>query len=194
MSSKQRMLEQAYILFCEHGENFSLSQVTGVLGIKKQSIYNYFSGKDELIIEMLNGKIDEYYYNSKSTFDKFSELDYKECLYRMGEFTISEFEDQNRLKFRKWLSMSLHTEGISELKDILTCNEAKYRAMIIDIIERAMADGTIKSTDVQFMVTAYIVLVRGIVDGMFTVENYEYSQEFFKKMFGNYWDAFTREK
>lgn len=194
MSSKQKMMEQSYNLFCEHGENFSLSQVTDVLGIKKQSIYNYFSGKDELIIEMLTSKIETYYDDSIVAFNKLNDASLKDRLYGMGKFTISEFDDEKRLRFRKWVSMSMSTKGIVEVKEIVKSHEAKFRSIINEIVQYGIEEGIIKVDDVEFIVTAYIVLIRGIVDGILSIENYDYSQEFYKRMYEHFWIMITSKR
>lgn len=186
------MIDQSYNLFCEYGENFSLSQVTNVLGIKKQSIYNYFSGKDELITEMLKYKVEIYYSDYKDAYDKLADADLKDRLYRMGEFTISEFKNEHRLKFRRWVSMSMTTKGIDEIKDIIESNESKFRDYIRILLQEAKYNRVIKNDDIEFIITAYIVLIRGIVDGILSLENYEYSQAFYKKMFEHYWIMITR--
>lgn len=191
MSSKQRMIDQSYNLFCEHGENFSLSQVTNVLGIKKQSIYNYFSGKDELIIEMLNSKVENYYYDFIDLFENLEHAELKEKLYELGKFTIGEFEDEQRLKFRHWLSMSMTTKGIADIKSIVKLNESKFRDLVRDFLREGIESGTIKNEDIEFIVTAYIVLLRGIVDGILSIESYGDSQGFFEKMFECYWSMIT---
>ncbi|MGB3366627.1 MAG: TetR/AcrR family transcriptional regulator [Acidaminobacteraceae bacterium] len=192
MSSKQKMIEQSYNLFCEYGENFSLSQVTDVIGIKKQSIYNYFSGKDELIIEMLNYKIETYYNNSENAFDDFKDLDLKERLYKMGKFTISVFESEQSFKFRRWVSLSMSTKGIEDVKDLIKLNESKFKDLVRGLLQGGIDSEVVKNTDIDFIVTAYFVLLKGIIDGILNVENHGYSQEFFKKTFEYYWIMITR--
>ena len=58
MTTKDKILNAMTDLFSDKGYATSMSDVAGEVGIKVPSIYNHFSGKDEIILECVKREID----------------------------------------------------------------------------------------------------------------------------------------
>ncbi|MFF2886969.1 TetR/AcrR family transcriptional regulator [Paenibacillus sp. NPDC057967] len=97
--------EAALKYFTIHGyEGASLSQIADEVGMKKQSIYAHFKGKDDLFMQVLRDAKET---ELSSKLDYFSELDAQhpeKDLYGFLKLTIDLFQKNEQLKF--WLRMS----------------------------------------------------------------------------------------
>lgn len=49
METKQKIMNSAFRLFAEKGNEFSLTEVANEVGIKKASIYAHFASKEVLL-------------------------------------------------------------------------------------------------------------------------------------------------
>ena len=97
--------EAALKYFTIHGyEGASLAQIADEVGLKKQSIYSHFNGKDDLFLQVLK--------DAKET-ESTTKLDYidymdtsrpKESLYGYLRLVIDLFQKDEHIKF--WLRMS----------------------------------------------------------------------------------------
>ncbi|CAH0121945.1 MULTISPECIES: TetR/AcrR family transcriptional regulator [unclassified Paenibacillus] len=97
--------EAALKYFTIHGyEGASLSQIAEEVGMKKQSIYAHFKGKDDLFLQVLRDA-KEAELNSKLQY--FSQVDSQhpeQHLYGFLQLIIDLFQKNEQLKF--WLRMS----------------------------------------------------------------------------------------
>lgn len=104
MKSKE-IKEAALKYFTIHGyEGASLSLIAEEVGMKKQSIYAHFKGKDDLFLQVLRD-VKETELSSKLQY--FSEIDSQnpqKDLYGFLELVIDLFQKNEQLKF--WLRMS----------------------------------------------------------------------------------------
>jgi len=191
MSSKQRILDEAYLLFAEYGEHFSLSQVTKKLGIKKQSIYNYFVKKDDLIVEMLTTRINQYYEEINQSLETIATCTPKEQLYQMGLFFINSNADITRIKVRHCLSMIQHTELLRPLRDNIEQQTMKHEHRFIDILKKGIENEEIIDGDLKFFCCFYFTFLRGLIDGAIMSTPYESSKVFYDKFFEEYWSMIS---
>ncbi|WP_088105558.1 TetR/AcrR family transcriptional regulator [Halalkalibacter urbisdiaboli] len=95
----------ALTCFAEHGyEGASLAQIGEEVGIKKQSIYSHFKGKDDLFLQLLS----ETSHEELRLFSQFiaahSSTSFKDCLFNNLCNLFTRFEKDARLKF--WLRVS----------------------------------------------------------------------------------------
>ncbi|RDW18879.1 TetR/AcrR family transcriptional regulator [Oceanobacillus chungangensis] len=117
--------------FTIHGyEGASLSQIAKDVGLKKQSIYAHFKGKDDLFLQVLR---DAKEMDLSSTVQYFSSVDSKnpeKALYGYLQLVIDLFQKDEQLKF--WLRMSFfppaHLEKVIERE--VTDIEEKERAIL----------------------------------------------------------------
>ncbi len=187
MSSKQRMIDETYLLFAEFGEHFSLSQVTKSLGIKKQSVYNYFEKKDDLLLEMLNQEISKYTEEIDRQLIDISSLPLKEKLYEFGLNFISVNDDVTRIKARRFLSMIINADNMSTIKQKLEDNQLNYENYVLQLLTTGVKDGIIKECDLTFMNCFFFTFVRGLIDGSIASNPYPTTKEFYDKFYEEFW-------
>ncbi|SES05763.1 transcriptional regulator, TetR family [Gracilibacillus ureilyticus] len=100
--SYQSIKQEALNLFAIHGyEGTSLADIAKQVGIKKQSIYTHFKGKDDLFMQLLEDSFTNEIKIEKDYIDSSYDQTLKEVLWQALESFVYRFQDDNRLKF--WL-------------------------------------------------------------------------------------------
>ncbi|MFP4021101.1 MAG: TetR/AcrR family transcriptional regulator [Halanaerobium sp.] len=100
VTTREKILNKALDLFAENGyHGTSMREIAAAVGIKSSSIYNHFSGKEDIFSELfnylapLNLKAEKFEAKFKST-----ELDPVEILNYFAEVVIREMQDQKKVK------------------------------------------------------------------------------------------------
>lgn len=91
--------------FTIHGyEGASLSQIAAEVGMKKQSIYAHFKGKDDLFLQVLRDAKETELSSKLKYFSKIDSQNPEKDLYGFLQLVIDLFQKNEQLKF--WLRMS----------------------------------------------------------------------------------------
>lgn len=85
-------------------EGTSLAQIADEVGIKKQSIYSHFKGKDDLFLAVLKETYAIELERERQFLEQQMNQPLAECLYGLLRSYIQRFDSDHRLKF--WLRMS----------------------------------------------------------------------------------------
>ena len=74
------LLEVTFEKFAQKGYNTSLSEIAQGAGIKKQSIYNHFHDKDELLYTTIENELLNFYTTKSMEFENYMQLTPKDAL------------------------------------------------------------------------------------------------------------------
>ncbi|WP_458355061.1 TetR/AcrR family transcriptional regulator [Peribacillus frigoritolerans] len=97
--------EAALKYFTIHGyEGASLSQIAEEVGMKKQSIYAHFKGKDDLFLQVLRDAKETELSSKLQYFSKVDSKNPERDLYGFLQLVIDLFQKNEHIKF--WLRMS----------------------------------------------------------------------------------------
>jgi AcrR family transcriptional regulator len=97
--------EAALKYFTIHGyEGASLSQIAEEVGMKKQSIYAHFKGKDDLFLQVLRDAKETELSSKHQYFNKVDSKNPEKDLYGFLQLVIDLFQKNEHIKF--WLRMS----------------------------------------------------------------------------------------
>jgi AcrR family transcriptional regulator len=97
--------EAALKYFTIHGyEGASLSLIAEEVGMKKQSIYAHFKGKDDLFLQVLRDAKETELSSKLQYFNKIDSKNPEKDLYGFLQLVIDLFQKNEQLKF--WLRMS----------------------------------------------------------------------------------------
>ncbi|MED1470524.1 TetR/AcrR family transcriptional regulator [Bacillus salipaludis] len=97
--------EAALKFFTIHGyEGASLSQIAEEVGMKKQSIYAHFKGKDDLFLQVLRDAKETELSSKLQYFEKVDSQNPERDLYGFLQLVIDLFQKNEHIKF--WLRMS----------------------------------------------------------------------------------------
>ena len=134
-STKDKILKEGMSLLQKHGYNgFSFQDIADILEIKKPSLYDHFSSKEELIIAILNSYTNMFHQWSQ----KISELPPLEQIRKAFDIFYSFTSDKK--KVCPVLALSVDT-------DVLTLNIRKEMKSFIekwlDWLEETISEGQI---------------------------------------------------
>ncbi|MDR6999884.1 TetR/AcrR family transcriptional regulator [Neobacillus niacini] len=97
--------EAALKYFTIHGyEGASLSQIAEDVGMKKQSIYAHFKGKDDLFLQVLRDAKETELSSKLQYFNKIDSQNPEEDLFGFLQLVVDLFQKNEHIKF--WLRMS----------------------------------------------------------------------------------------
>lgn len=165
-NKREIIITKALDLFSEKGLYFSLSEVTAAAGLQKQSIYNYFTSKDDLIDVMLNLEIEKYEAALLHKIEELNGEDKRNGLIGLMRFHIDYFLDEKKLKVRKWLNLLQEADINSKLKTKMTSIEKKYYSIVRTYFEDYFTNNQINMGSLDTSVMYYLVFIRGIIDGL----------------------------
>ncbi|MEC0225687.1 TetR/AcrR family transcriptional regulator [Paenibacillus alba] len=160
-----RIKEVALKHFAKNGyEGASLADIAAEVGIKKQSIYTHFKGKDELFLDLLDDVFTKELQFSVDYLDRYKELSLDQLLYGfLTQYQVCYEKDDNAKLF---LRVSFFPP--SHLYDVIVKEGYRYwdtlEKMLIPVFDQAIAAGDI-SSDISSN-TATIAFL-AVLDGMF---------------------------
>ncbi|KNZ41984.1 TetR/AcrR family transcriptional regulator [Acetobacterium bakii] len=155
METKKKIMNSAFRLFSEKGNEFSLTEVANEVGIKKASIYAHFISKEVLLYEVIDQEIYEYFFeideqsrDLKSTFDM-----------------ILNYYSKSKAKRYFWKRLLLFPPAVFETTLISKINkltEQRY-AIIKDLIKLNMEKGIIRPQDPETVLYSFLAMIHGLV-------------------------------
>lgn len=192
MTNKEAILDETFLLFAKDGEHFSLSHLAQTLGIKKQSLYNYFNKKDDLLVDMLTREIESYYRAIDESIAGHETLALKERLYHMGLVFLDNNKDKNRVKVRQSLSRIIDQDNMVAIKAMISHHKEKYQEYFQGLLEEAKRLDLVKHQALDFMNAFFFTFVRGLIDGLMSSNPYPSHQAFYDKFFQEYWTLLSQ--
>lgn len=154
-STREEILNKALDLFAEKGyHGTSMREIARAVGIKGSSIYNHFSGKEDIFSELFNylaplNLKDE---NFQAKF-KAAEIEPLVTLNYFGEIVIEEMQDQKKVKL---LKMMLKENNNPVVKRRLQQRMGKNIESITALFARLQQQGKIKKElDPEFIANEF---------------------------------------
>ncbi|MFE4240271.1 TetR/AcrR family transcriptional regulator [Peribacillus butanolivorans] len=158
--------------FTIHGyEGTSLSQIAEDVGIKKQSIYAHFKGKDDLFLSVLKDAKEMELSFYVEYFNIMKKSDPEKMLYGFLEEMIKMFQEVESLKF--WLRMGffppthLYNEIQKETDDL----QVQQEALMEKIFGTWISVGVLNSVDARTLTLAYSGVIVAIMVELVYADN-----------------------
>ncbi|AXN38469.1 TetR/AcrR family transcriptional regulator [Peribacillus butanolivorans] len=158
--------------FTIHGyEGTSLSQIAEDVGIKKQSIYSHFKGKDDLFLSVLKDAKEMELSFYVEYFNIMKKSDPEKMLYGFLEEMIKMFQEVESLKF--WLRMGffppthLYNEIQKETDDL----QVQQEALMENIFGTWISVGVLNSVDARTLTLAYSGVIVAIMVELVYADN-----------------------
>ncbi|MCA1026699.1 TetR/AcrR family transcriptional regulator [Cytobacillus kochii] len=155
--------EAALKYFTIHGyEGASLSQIAEEVGMKKQSLYAHFRGKDDLFLQVLHDAKETELLSKLQYFSNLRSSQPEEDLYGFLQLIVDLFQQNEQLKF--WLRMSffppahLQKEVDLEVIDI----EEKTQALLQEKFRKWINEGLLHAEHPRIPTLAFF----GVVDSI----------------------------
>lgn len=144
---RQAIIKAASEVFREFGfERASMSKICSRVGGSKTTLYNYFSSKEELFVEVISIANAEKFDFVHETIDSKNEInDLHTQLYEFGKRFLSFLYSPKLIKLRR---LTISQSGISDLGKITYKNRIlKSRNILSKYLDKAIEVNKIKRTD-----------------------------------------------
>ncbi|WP_026565729.1 TetR/AcrR family transcriptional regulator [Bacillus sp. UNC41MFS5] len=174
-------------------EGTSMAHIADDVGIKKQSIYTHFKGKDELFLQVCSDVFEAELEFVLNYIDSNKTKPIEEFLFNFLLLYKDRYEKNNATKF--WLRISffppthLYEQVIKYLYEYLD----KVEIHLLLVIESAMVEGEISSTiDAKRATSAFL----GVLDGVLVEMLYGGSERLMKRLDASwylFWRGLTKE-
>ncbi|MBY0149218.1 TetR/AcrR family transcriptional regulator [Neobacillus niacini] len=151
--------------FAQNGyEGASLADIAKDVGIKKQSIYTHFKGKDELFLQICMDTFENELSSVVLFIDRNSALAINDFLYNFLVHCIERYEKYDSTKFMIrtafYPPMHLNEQVMKYVYEYLD----KVEELFLPMIERAISNGEISSAVGHNRATTAFM---GVLDGIF---------------------------
>lgn len=188
MDNKDRILDATDLLFADRGYNLSMSDIAKEVGIKVPSIYSHYSGKDEIILLVVEREINHFYSFLLEEISKMDELSCEEKLKKIYYLILNYYKQENRLRFWKSISLIQNLDLKMQCGDLVREKERLVREVLNQIFEKGTKKNKIDGVDTQGMVSFYFVLVKGVMDMMLVYQNQTNDLDlFYDTIWNEYW-------
>jgi AcrR family transcriptional regulator len=177
METKKRIMDSAFRLFAEKGAEFSLTEVANEVGIQKASIYAHFISKEDLLYDVINEEIKEYFFKINE-----QNSDLKSIF-----FMILNYYNKSKFKLYFWKRLLLFPPKAFEqtlIKEINILTQQRFE-IIKTIIISEMDKGIINNKDVDAISISYFSMIHGLLSS-----NIIFKSEDLTKYYEEIWQIF----
>ena len=189
-STKEKILNEALDLFAAKGyHGTSMREIAKAVGIKGSSIYNHFSGKEEIFSELFN-YLAPLNLESEKFQQKFmaAEADPLETLNYFANIVIGEMQDQKKVKL---LQMMLKENNNQVVKKRLQSRMESNIKKITAFFSRLQQQGKIKEDlDPEFIANEFggALIFYRMRYLIFELDSFEELKEATQKHIGFFWE------
>ena len=191
--TSNRIKEVALNHFTKNGyEGTSMAQIADEVGIKKQSIYTHFKGKDELFLQVCSDVFADELRFVIDFIENNSTRPIEDFLFGFLSHYKERYEKNDNTKF--WLRISffppthLYEQVMKSVYEYLD----QLEELLYPIMEKAIKDGKISSTiDAKRAVAAFL----GVLDGILVEMLYGGPERLLKRLDASwylYWQGLSK--
>lgn len=186
---KEILLEVTFEKFAQKGYNTTLSEIALGAGIRKQSIYNHFENKDDLLYETIKTELIYFYSTKTAEFNEYMSLETKEALKSMFFSICNYYKDINKLKFWRWILLIESIDLFTRSRDLIRQNEGKFYKRVFELIKRERQEIDINEQEIWPAVQTFVVMIHGVLDGMLLYHDVYDSQILIENTWNHYWKS-----
>lgn len=185
---KEEVLKIAFYLFAEKGYQLSMAEIAERVGIKTPSLYSHFKNKDEIIYLMVKKLVADLFDQMSRALDESQELGCGQAMKNVF-FTSMRVNDYDRLRVYRRLPFI----GKEDIRDrcigIMREREVSFIGRLVGVIQKGIQTGEIHETVEGGIITLFMAMLQGNLDGKLLYINHENIEEFFEKSWACYWDG-----
>jgi AcrR family transcriptional regulator len=151
--------------FAQNGyEGASLSHIAEDVGIKKQSIYTHFKGKDVLFLQVCKDAFENELNNVIDFIDSKMDQTIRDILFNFLLNCIDRYEKYDSTKFMIRTAFFPPTHLNAEVMKSVYQYLDKLEELFLPIFEKAVTEGEISSTiDVPRATAAFLGILDGVI-------------------------------
>jgi AcrR family transcriptional regulator len=184
MVKRQDILDAAFILFANKGFSETTTEnISGVLGLKKQSLYSHFKSKNEILLEVLRYQSVIIATEINDTIYALNDQPVETLLKGIYKCIIQTFSNRERLLLRKRLLLLNDDEKYHKYYTDWQF-EKKLRHELYTILSERNPKMSLKVFRTFFL--SYSIVINGFLDLMLTKG---YDDTACNVIWGNYWNG-----
>lgn len=163
VSTRDRFFEVAAELFAERGySGTSMADIASRVGVRKPSLYNYCSSKEELFIDLLEGSVEAW--RGASDPALLSEGSCRERLRRHLQDTVDFAAESPHAVAICRLAVSQVTGGLGErARKLLLGYRLEYQERLESIFAAAVEAGEVRPTSPEIMALSWLTFLDGFL-------------------------------
>lgn len=189
-----RIKDVALKHFTKNGyEGTSMAQIADDIGIRKQSIYTYFKGKDELFLRVCSDTFDKELRLVSNFIESNANQHIEKFLFGFLLYYKDQYEKNDYTKFWIRISFLPPTHLYEEIMKYVYEYLDKLEELIIPIMDRAKIEKKISSTIDSKRATAAFL---GVLDGIFVEMLYGGPERLTKRLDASwylYWRGLSKD-
>jgi len=182
LETKKKIMNSAFRLFSEKGNEFSLTELANEVGIKKASIYAHFVSKEVLLYEVIDQEIYEYFF----------EIDEQTRDLKSTFYMILNYYNKSKTKRYFWKRLLLFPPAAFEttlIQKINMLSEHRYE-IIKDLIKSNMKTGIIKPQDPGIVLYSFLAMIHGLVSITMIYESEDLTINY-DGLWQNFWNGIS---
>jgi AcrR family transcriptional regulator len=181
--------EAALKMFSSYGyEGTSLAQITDEIGLKKQSVYAHFKGKDDLYLQVVREAFRTELDRVRATISLTGSASLQEGLYRILRSYVDSFQDGSALKFYLRTSFFPPAHLFDEIDGYACSHIDTVSAMVRERFREAAERGDIAAEAVEVANEAFSALLDAICVEL-VYGNVERTEKRLKAAWTVYWNG-----
>ncbi|MCP3739287.1 TetR/AcrR family transcriptional regulator [Rossellomorea sp. BNER] len=194
MDTQTKIINTSISLFAQKGyEGTSLADIAKLVGVKKPSLYNHFSSKDDILLSALEKVFKGY---NEQFFqlitDKNSSL--KATLYQIIiENAKMCWEDQDLTLFYKRMLLFPPEPLTGRINEMNIRFESEFDEMMAGLFKDSMNKDEIPTSDIQPYLHSFNCLLDGIFTRSNVVESFDKFEQIVEGSWQVYWNGISNE-
>ena len=167
-NNRERLLDAALTLFCDHG--FAATRTQGIIdlaGVSKPVLYHYFASKEALFTELV-GKV---YEVTESLWEKIISKE-SSCISRLRHFACQSFLDSaSDTRIPRLMMQTQYGPPTPMLVDFMTQHTSRRFAMIVETIHLGLDKGELCGGDPEAIALHFCCLMDQQINILVRLEN-----------------------
>ena len=177
METKKKIMDSAFRLFADKGNEFSLNEVASEVGIQKASIYAHFASREDLLFAVINQEINAYFFEINGACKDLKSM----------FFMILNYYEKSKSKLCFWKRLLLFPPTAFEetlVAKINSLSEQRF-TMVKEIIISDIKNGIITFKDADAIAFSYFSMIHGLLSNSII-----YKSEDLRKHYESIWQIF----
>ena len=157
---RRQIIEAALAVFAEKGFNAAkVSDVAARAGVSQGTIYLYFEGKEQLLVQALGAFFDDFGQGTISALEAWPTSAGK--LRALG-WVLAEFAVEAGGLFTLFLEFWASSSHREESGQLWTSMLAKYKDLVVELVKEGVSNGEFKPVDAESLVWAMMATYDGL--------------------------------
>lgn len=180
LSTREKLKEAAANLFADQGyEGTALKEIANAVGIKTPSIYAFYEGKEDLLLNVYQDILEDHYNYLQNSLKQAKNGSTKDRLYGLLLTAVNyHLTETGKTKLFRRLMLFPPPFLHEEITENFIKIEKMESELLRDVFEEGIRNKEIQPRNVQDMVTAFLCLM----DGVFLEMQYYGEQEFSRRL------------